>query len=93
MISVSSSADFVLFTTEGCHLCDQAIGVVTAVLDLEKTTVELVDIAEEDNADQLIEAYGAKIPVIRHITSDSEIFWPFDINEFSGWIGRLKASL
>ena len=48
-----------LYTTLGCHLCDQARELVAMVRpDLEIT---LVDIAEDDT---LIEQYGERIPVL-----------------------------
>lgn len=61
-----------LLTTEGCHLCDQALDVIRRAAPLLELT--LVDIAEDD---ELIEQYGEKIPVLR--TSGRELCWPFGL--------------
>jgi hypothetical protein len=57
-----------IYTTKGCHLCEQAelllhqaSPYVAAVVE-----VELIDIAEEDNSDELIEVYGERIPVFEY---------------------------
>ncbi|MEQ3636701.1 glutaredoxin family protein [Alcanivorax sp.] len=68
----------VLYTTLGCHLCDQARELVAMVRpDLEIT---LVDIAEDDS---LIEQYGERIPVL--MRQGQELAWPFgllDVQQF-----------
>ncbi|OJH06997.1 MAG: glutaredoxin [Alcanivorax borkumensis] len=67
-----------LYTTLGCHLCDQARELVAMVRpDLEIT---LVDIAEDDT---LIEQYGERIPVF--MREGQELAWPFgllDVQQF-----------
>ncbi|BAP13922.1 hypothetical protein Y017_01930 [Alcanivorax sp. 97CO-5] len=67
-----------LYTTLGCHLCDQARELVAMVRpDLEIT---LVDIAEDDT---LIEQYGERIPVL--MREGQELAWPFgllDVQQF-----------
>lgn len=67
-----------LYTTLGCHLCDQARELVAMVRpDLEIT---LVDIAEDDT---LIEQYGERIPVL--MRQGQELAWPFgllDVQQF-----------
>ncbi|GLQ31924.1 glutaredoxin family protein [Litoribrevibacter albus] len=77
--------DLILFTTDGCHLCDIASQVIANAIDLEQVYVELVDIAEEPEADQLIEDYGTRLPVVKHLASDREIDWPFDSPTFAKW--------
>lgn len=67
-----------LLTTAGCHLCDEARKLVeTAAPQVELVAV---DIAEDDD---LIEAYGERIPVLR--VAGKELGWPFgllDVREF-----------
>ncbi|MCB1823957.1 MAG: glutaredoxin family protein [Candidatus Competibacteraceae bacterium] len=61
----------VLYTTSGCHLCEQAETLVrqqTAWVG----TVEIVDDAE------LLERYGVRIPVLRRPDTGGELNWPFD---------------
>jgi len=62
----------VLLTTEGCHLCEQALGIIQRAAPGVK--VSLLDIATDD---ALIDAYGERIPVLRH--GDTEIDWPFGL--------------
>ena len=58
----------VLYTTLGCHLCDQA-------RDLLLTVNPEIDIHAVDIA--LIAEYGERIPVLRH--GDRELAWPFGL--------------
>lgn len=64
-----------LLTTEGCHLCELAVGELVRSLDHEKFEVDLVDIAFDD---ALLDQYGTRIPVLRDPTSKAELNWPFD---------------
>lgn len=60
-----------LYGTEFCHLCEEA----EAILHKAGVAVVHIDIAEHDD---LLEKYGARIPVLRRIDSDAELGWPFD---------------
>ncbi len=82
----SDCPDFLLFTTEGCHLCDVAIQLISCVLDLSKVYIELVDIAVGDESDQLIDRYGERIPVLMHRASEKEIGWPFNSEQLTSWL-------
>lgn len=67
-----------LLTTAGCHLCDQARGMVETVAP--RVELVAVDIAEDD---VLIQAYGERIPVLR--IGERELGWPFsllDVGDF-----------
>ncbi|MBL4570810.1 MAG: glutaredoxin family protein [Alcanivorax sp.] len=68
----------VLYTTVGCHLCEQARELVAMVApDL---TLTLVDVAEDD---ELLARYGERIPVL--MKEGSELGWPFsllDVQQF-----------
>lgn len=73
---------FILYTTLGCHLCEQA----KAVLDnFENITYEMVDIADDD---ALVERYGIRIPVVKEKEGEREIGWPFDVNTFAAWVSE-----
>lgn len=76
----------ILYSTLGCHLCDEAIAIIHPLLKKNETCT-IVDIAEEDS---LLEAYGVKIPVVKHVRSGSEIGWPFTADEFIAWLLRQK---
>jgi len=66
-----------LFTTLGCHLCEQA----QALLDdyqlssKRQLEIEMVEIAVDE---KLVERYGIRIPVLQHGNNGSELNWPFD---------------
>lgn len=62
----------VLLTTQGCHLCEQALAIVQRAAP--GVTVELLDIATDDD---LIESYGERIPVLR--CGEQELVWPFGL--------------
>ena len=71
-----------LFTTLGCHLCDEAheqLRLLTGSgMDLR---IELVEIADSQ---ELIDRYGITIPVIR--AHDREIGWPFSVDELRSFL-------
>lgn len=65
-----------LYSTEGCHLCEDA----EALLELLKQRQpqlrwSVVDIADKD---ELFERYGWSIPVVRD-PGGRELSWPFDL--------------
>ncbi|MDF1724796.1 MAG: glutaredoxin family protein [Alcanivorax sp.] len=68
----------VLYTTVGCHLCEQARELVSTVAP--DITLTLVDVAEDD---ELLARYGERIPVL--IKEGRELGWPFgllDVQQF-----------
>ncbi len=74
----------VLYTTSGCHLCEQAEALVrrqTAWV----STVEIIDDAE------LLERYGIRIPVLRHLDTGNELDWPFDAAGVRCLLGNLQS--
>ena len=72
---------FAFYTTEGCHLCEQAWALVIAQDRVnEMTQVEII----HDEAD--IARYGIRIPVIKNNETDKEIGWPFDSIELADFI-------
>ncbi|SEF75980.1 glutaredoxin family protein [Marinobacterium lutimaris] len=75
-----------LMTTDGCHLCDQAVAVLLAVLKPGDAEVDLVDIAFDDS---LLERYATRIPVVREPASGRELNWPFDEGQFSQFLAEV----
>jgi len=74
-----------LYTTLGCHLCDQAY----ALLEQAGLRVESVEVADDD---ALLERYGLRIPVVAWgsgATLKDELNWPFDATQLAGWLERL----
>jgi len=84
---------FLLYSTEACHLCDEAIYLLhdlhEQMLALAQQqgfpvsqagifSLELKDIADDE---ALVEAYGKRIPVLIFSTTGEELTWPFDVQE------------
>ncbi|MCZ6829649.1 MAG: glutaredoxin family protein [Gammaproteobacteria bacterium] len=63
-----------LFTTEACHLCEQALSLLQPWLQRGWSLRE-VDISESE---ELFQRYGLIIPVLRQEGSGRELHWPFD---------------
>jgi glutaredoxin len=66
-----------LYSTEGCHLCEQAL----KLLQLCQVKVDVIDIAFDD---ELFMRYGVTIPVVQHKTS--ELNWPFNLQQLQQWL-------
>ncbi len=74
-------ADFILFGTEGCHLCEGAEQLLLqAGLNYEKQ-----DIIDDKQAEQ---RYAIRIPVLLHKPSKLELGWPFDAQQLRGFIAH-----
>jgi glutaredoxin len=72
----------ILYSTAGCHLCDQAKGIIWPLLLQYQFRLQEIDIADDDN---LISKYGVSIPVLVSRNSEQELRWPFsadDVNVF-----------
>lgn len=78
--------ELLLYTTVGCHLCEQAQDVLHAVTGngaaLRWAPVEISD----DPA--LVAAYGLRIPVIRLAGHDADLGWPFDEAAVISYLSR-----
>ncbi|AZE60190.1 MULTISPECIES: glutaredoxin family protein [Pseudomonas] len=66
-----------LFGTLGCHLCELAEEVLMPLVE-HGLMVELIDIADPED---LTEAYGLRIPVLRRVDTGAELDWPFDSDQ------------
>lgn len=74
----SSALPYILYHTDGCHLCDIALALV------EQTNIDFQHIDICDDA-SLAERYGTSIPVLTH--GKRELFWPFDGEQLQEFIG------
>lgn len=75
----------ILYTTLGCHLCEQALDIFEATLNPAFFEVELVDIADYEG---LIEAYGTRIPVLKRVKLNRELNWPFSPQQLVDFLSR-----
>ena len=66
---------FKFFTTQGCHLCEQANNLVDELHNRYNFEMEIVDISTEEN---LVKKYGLIIPVLLNIENNELLCWPFD---------------
>jgi hypothetical protein len=66
---------FILYSTSGCHLCEQAQWLIYSALG---TPVAEVDITTDE---RLLDLYGMRIPVLRRVDKGIEISWPFSPEE------------
>ncbi|MDW1576485.1 glutaredoxin family protein [Vibrio sp. Vb2880] len=69
----------ILYSTEGCHLCEMAFALVGQVGLAEQT--DIIDIAFDD---VLFSRYGLTIPVLKY--QESELNWPFDLEQLTHWL-------
>lgn len=60
-----------LYSTECCHLCEEA----QVVIRNAGISVTIVDILGDGS---LFEMYGTRIPVLQRTDNDAELDWPFD---------------
>ncbi|MFT6790481.1 MAG: hypothetical protein ACJAVX_003892 [Pseudoalteromonas rhizosphaerae] len=72
-------AKWILYHTDGCHLCEQAQGLITPLLGDD--LLQLVDIMSDE---ELISEYQTSIPVLKS-DQGPQLFWPFtaqDVRQF-----------
>lgn len=74
-----------LYTTEGCHLCEEAEALLRALGEtVAGVTWIAVDIANDDT---LFKRYGWSIPVLKR-EDGGELAWPFDAGVLRAFIKR-----
>jgi glutaredoxin len=73
---------FVLYSTSGCHLCEEAGRLIRSIQGFAVTEV---DIATDE---ALLALYATRIPVLRAVDSGAEIGWPFSAQQVQAWIHR-----
>ncbi len=66
------AAVFHLYSSEGCHLCEQALELCGELGLL--VNIVIVDIVDDE---ELVEKYGVHIPVLERLEDHKTLFWPF----------------
>ena len=79
---------YVLYSTAACHLCELAQQVILDVAAQLPIDVYVEDIAESE---QLVDAYGDRIPVLMDEQSGRELNWPFNQNELFVWLNHKES--
>jgi predicted DCC family thiol-disulfide oxidoreductase YuxK len=67
-----------LYSTSHCHLCEEAeniLEILSKQHDISWTTIEIAEDVK------LYEKYSLAIPVVKRKNYNTEIFWPFSIDE------------
>ena len=74
-----------LYTTAGCHLCEQAASLLAAV-----TAEGGIEVIEQEIAGSatLLERYGERIPVVSLEGDGAELGWPFDGESLRRFLDR-----
>jgi glutaredoxin len=70
----------ILYTTDGCHLCEQAERLLRELGDRQSFTLEAVDISTDE---ALADRYGIRIPVVKNPASAEELGWPFQLEDLA----------
>ena len=73
-----------LYTTLGCHLCEEALELLRQ-LQIEGLEIEVSEIEIADS-DELMSAFGVRIPVVTSENSEGDIGWPFTIEELKAFL-------
>ncbi len=74
----------ILFTTQGCHLCEQAHELLLDVAEKVPLDITLQEIGDDDD---LVARYGIRIPVV--VFPDKyELDWPFSQSDIEAIISR-----
>ncbi len=80
---MSQASQITIYTTLGCHLCEQAIAMLQPLQMQGIIALTEVDIADYE---ELLETYGVRIPVLRRQDNDAELGWPFGLEEVEGFL-------
>lgn len=72
----------ILYQRDDCHLCDAALAVLARAECPDFQSVWI------DGDSKLEEAYGARVPVMRHVESGRELDWPFEVADVQGFLSR-----
>jgi hypothetical protein len=79
-----------LYSTLGCHLCEQAKVILWPLL--LKYQFRLVDI-DISISDEMIENYGTRIPVLNAGDDSAELNWPFTPEQVDSYFAELVVGL
>ena len=88
--------EFILYGSDGCHLCEQALAICLTVLtDKELNEIDIVDqptVPHETKT--LVELYGVHIPVLEKLDEtpreNKKLFWPFTLEQVAQLVANEK---
>ncbi len=79
----------ILYTTQGCHLCEIALQLIQRTLARENFRLEEVEISASE---RLVDDYGIRIPVLADPESRAELGWPFDAQQLLNYVDQLPLT-
>jgi hypothetical protein len=69
---------FHLYSSEGCHLCEQALVLIGNVIpDHQIKVIDIID-SDIEGEQNLVQLYGVHIPVLERLSDNTMLFWPFE---------------
>jgi hypothetical protein len=69
---------FHLYSSEGCHICEQALALIGNVIpDHQIKVVDIID-SDIEGEQNLVQLYGVHIPVLERLSDNHKLFWPFE---------------
>lgn len=74
-----------LYTTMGCHLCEQAHSLLLEHQQTSGASLEIIPV-EISDSEELMEKYGIRIPVLKFASNDLELGWPFNPIELANFV-------
>jgi glutaredoxin len=77
-----------LYSTLGCHLCEQAKVILWPLLLKYQFRLAEIDISASD---EMIENYGTRIPVLSVGDNSSELNWPFTPEQVDSYFAELAG--
>jgi len=77
---MTADEPLIVFTREGCHLCDLAVSMVSEA-GLRWKEVDI------DTDPELVREYGNHVPVLHHPGSGKELYFPFDVEQVRSLAG------
>lgn len=69
----------ILYSTDGCHLCDDALK-LCQLIGISPTVIDIVEV------DNLVDLYGAHIPVLMVEREEQALYWPFDTEQIKQYL-------
>ena len=78
-------AKWVLYHTDGCHLCEQAEQLLKPLLS-SADELQLIDIMSDD---ALILEYQISIPVLKN-QQGQQLFWPFTASQAQQFLAQAE---
>lgn len=73
-----------LYSTAGCHLCEQAEALLQPFLHAGLFSLQVIEISHDE---ELVQRYGIRIPVLAYeaVGERQELGWPFDQAQVWSW--------